>query len=81
MEQANWFLSLNISHAMRRPGSGIFPMTVSIVRSNLHLSNPAFMLATHLMVSAEYRMPGLTGGRNVQRDRLSKFLATGSGAA
>ena len=44
-------------------------------------SNSAFVLATHLIGSAEYWVLELTGGRDVQRDRLAEFRATGTGAA
>ena len=44
-------------------------------------SNSAFVLATHLIGSAEYWVLELAGGRDVQRDRLSEFRATGTGAA
>ncbi len=43
-------------------------------------SNSAFVLATHLIGSAEYWVLELAGGRAVQRDRLSEFRATGTGA-
>jgi len=43
-------------------------------------SNTAFVLATHLIGSAEYWVLELAGGRDVQRDRLSEFRATGTGA-
>jgi uncharacterized damage-inducible protein DinB len=43
-------------------------------------SNTAFVLATHLIGSAEYWVLELAGGRDVQRDRLSEFSATGTGA-
>jgi hypothetical protein len=43
-------------------------------------SNTAFALATHLIGSAEYWVLQLAGGRDVQRDRLSEFRATGTGA-
>jgi uncharacterized damage-inducible protein DinB len=46
----------------------------------LHESNTAFVLATHLIGSAEYWVLELAGGRDVQRDRLSEFRATGTGA-
>jgi len=42
-------------------------------------SNTAFVLATHLIGSAEYWVLELAGGRDVQRDRLSEFRATGTG--
>src|SRR5216683_4766307 len=42
-------------------------------------SNSAFVLATHLIGSAEYWVLEMAGGRNVQRDRLSEFRATGTG--
>jgi len=42
-------------------------------------SNTAFVLATHLIGSAEYWVLELAGGRNVQRDRPSEFRATGTG--
>jgi len=38
------------------------------------------VLATHLIGSAEYWVLELAGGRDVQRDRLSDFCATGTGA-
>jgi len=41
-------------------------------------SNTAFVLATHLIGSAEYWVLELVGGRDVQRDRLSEFRATGT---
>jgi uncharacterized damage-inducible protein DinB len=44
-------------------------------------SNTAFALATHLIGSAEYWVLELAGGIDVQRDRLSEFRATGTGAA
>lgn len=44
-------------------------------------SNTAFVLATHLIGSAEYWVLQLAGGRDVQRNRLSEFRATGTGAA
>src|SRR6266704_1511730 len=44
-------------------------------------SNSAFVLATHLIGSAEYWVLELAGGRDVQRDRLAEFRATGTGAA
>jgi uncharacterized damage-inducible protein DinB len=43
-------------------------------------SNSAFVLATHLIGSAEYWVLEMAGGRDVQRDRLSEFRATGTGA-
>ena len=43
-------------------------------------SNTAFVLATHLIGSAEYWVLELAGGRDVQRDRLSEFRTTGTGA-
>jgi len=43
-------------------------------------SNTAFVLATHLIGSAEYWVLELAGGRDVQRDRLSEFRATGTRA-
>lgn len=43
-------------------------------------SNTAFVLATHLIGSAEYWVLELAGGRDVQRDRLSEFRATGTAA-
>lgn len=43
-------------------------------------SNTAFVLATHLIGSAEYWVLELAGGRAVQRDRSSEFRATGTGA-
>ena len=43
-------------------------------------SNSAFVLATHLIGSAEYWVLELAGGRDVQRDRLAEFRATGTGA-
>src|SRR5260370_10577604 len=43
-------------------------------------SNTAFVLATHLIGSAEYWLLELAGGRDVQRDRLSEFRATGTGS-
>ncbi len=42
-------------------------------------SNTAFVLATHLIGSAEYWVLELAGERDVQRDRLSEFRATGTG--
>ena len=42
-------------------------------------SNTAFVLATHLIGSAEYWVLELAGGRDVHRDRLSEFRATGTG--
>src|SRR2546429_1668730 len=36
-------------------------------------SNTAFVLATHLIGSAEYWVLELAGGRDVQRDRPSEF--------
>jgi uncharacterized damage-inducible protein DinB len=42
-------------------------------------SNTAFVLATHLIGPAEYWVLELAGGRDVQRDRLSEFRATGTG--
>jgi uncharacterized damage-inducible protein DinB len=44
-------------------------------------SNSAFVLATHLIGSAEYWVLELAGGRDVQRDRRSEFRASGTGAA
>src|SRR5215471_6993125 len=44
-------------------------------------SNTAFVLATHLIGSAEYWVLELAGGRDVQRDRPSEFRATGTGLA
>ena len=41
-------------------------------------SNTAFVLATHLIGSAEYWVLELAGGRDVQRDRPSEFRATGT---
>lgn len=43
-------------------------------------SNTAYALATHLIGSAEYWVLELAGGRDVRRDRLSEFRATGTGA-
>lgn len=43
-------------------------------------SNSAFVLATHLIGSAEYWVLEMAGGLNVQRDRLSEFRASGTGA-
>ena len=42
-------------------------------------SNTAFALATHLIGSAEYWVLELAGGRDVQRNRLLEFRATGTG--
>jgi uncharacterized damage-inducible protein DinB len=42
-------------------------------------SNTAFVLATHLIGSAEYWVLEIACGRDVQRDRLSEFSATGTG--
>jgi len=47
---------------------------------DLQESNTAFVLATHLIGSAEYWVLELAGGRDVQRDRLSEFRATGTAA-
>lgn len=47
---------------------------------NLPESNTAFALATHLIGSAEYWVLELAGGRDVQRDRLSEFSASGTAA-
>lgn len=44
-------------------------------------SNSAYVLATHLIGSAEYWVLEMAGGRPVQRDRLSEFHASGTGAA
>ena len=41
--------------------------------------NTAFALATHLIGAAEYWVLQLAGGRDVQRDRLSEFRASGTG--
>lgn len=43
-------------------------------------SNTAFVLATHLIGSAEYWVLQLAGGQDGQRDRLSEFRAIGTGA-
>ena len=43
-------------------------------------SNNAFVLATHLIGSAEYWVLQLAGGHDVQRDRLAEFRAIGTGA-
>jgi uncharacterized damage-inducible protein DinB len=43
-------------------------------------SNSALVLATHLIGSAEYWVLEMAGGRDVQRERLSEFRATGTGA-
>jgi uncharacterized damage-inducible protein DinB len=43
-------------------------------------SNSAFVLATHLIGSAEYWVLQLAGGGDVHRDRLAEFRATGTGA-
>jgi len=43
-------------------------------------SNTAFALATHLIGSAEYWVLELAGGRDVHRDRLSEFRASGTAA-
>jgi uncharacterized damage-inducible protein DinB len=43
-------------------------------------SNTAFVLATHLIGSAEYWVLQLAGGQDVHRDRPSEFRATGTGA-
>jgi uncharacterized damage-inducible protein DinB len=43
-------------------------------------SNSAFVLATHLIGSAEYWVLELAGGQDVERDRPSEFRATGTGA-
>ncbi len=43
-------------------------------------SNSAFVLATHLIGSAEYWVLQLAGGQDVQRDRLAEFRATGTRA-
>jgi uncharacterized damage-inducible protein DinB len=43
-------------------------------------SNTAFALATHLIGSAEYWVLELAGERDVHRDRLSEFRASGTGA-
>lgn len=42
-------------------------------------SNSAFVLATHLIGSAEYWVLELAGGRDVQRNRPSEFQARGPG--
>src|SRR5258708_19507384 len=42
--------------------------------------NTGFVLGNHLIGSAEYWVLELAGGRDVQRDRLSEFRATGTGA-
>jgi uncharacterized damage-inducible protein DinB len=51
---------------------------------NRHLelpeSNTAFVLATHLIGSAEYWVLQMAGGRDVHRDRSSEFRATGTAA-
>lgn len=44
-------------------------------------SNSAFVLATHLIGSAEYWVLELAGRRDVQRDRPAEFRATGSRAS
>jgi uncharacterized damage-inducible protein DinB len=44
-------------------------------------SNSAFVLATHLIGSAEYWVLEMAGGHAVHRDRLSEFRASGTGAA
>ena len=44
-------------------------------------SNSAFVLATHLIGSAEYWVLEMAGGRTVHRDRLSEFRSRGTGAA
>jgi uncharacterized damage-inducible protein DinB len=41
-------------------------------------SNSALVLATHLIGSAEYWVLEMAGGRDVQRERLSEFRATGT---
>jgi uncharacterized damage-inducible protein DinB len=43
-------------------------------------SNTALVLATHLIGAAEYWVLELAGGCDMQRDRLSEFRATGTGA-
>ena len=52
------------------------------LNSSLELpeSNTAFVLATHLIGSAEYWVLELAGGRDVQRDRPSEFRASGTAA-
>ena len=47
---------------------------------NLPESNTAFALATHLIGSAEYWVLELAGGREMHRDRLAEFRATGTAA-
>lgn len=44
-------------------------------------SNSAFILATHLIGSAEYWVLELAGGRDVQRNRLAEFRSSGTRAA
>jgi|SRR5579875_56040 uncharacterized damage-inducible protein DinB len=57
-------------------------MTDADLNRSLELpeSNTVFALATHLIGSAEYWVLQLAGGRDVQRDRLSEFHATGTRA-
>src|SRR3954447_23394546 len=47
-------------------------------RLELPESNTAFALATHLIGSAEYWVLELAGERDMQRDRLAEFHASGS---
>ena len=44
-------------------------------------SNSVFVLATHLIGSAEYWVLEMAGSRPVHRNRLSEFQARGTGAA
>jgi uncharacterized damage-inducible protein DinB len=44
-------------------------------------SNTAFVLATHLIGSAEYWVLELVGGREVHRERSAEFRAVGDAAA
>jgi Protein of unknown function (DUF664) len=66
--------SLNGSHAVRWTNSRISPIATSI-------GPLSFRRATHLIGTAEYWVLELAGERDVQRDRLAEFRATGTGAA
>ncbi len=48
---------------------------------DLPSSNTAFVLATHLIGSAEYWVLELVGGREVQRERSAEFRAVGDATA
>ncbi len=79
--EANQF-AIVLARIVRRALAQVADITDSDLNRPLELpeSNTAFVLATHLIGSAEYWVLELACGRDVHRDRLSEFRATGTGA-